>query len=220
MSRWRQFREFLALGADVIGVAIGLGVIVAAIVGLWNQASLHLGEPWLAMILLGVFLLAAGLAGRALRYLPSPPSHRGETPKSIVEKEPPQKSQEDVIEADLRHLVAERLHSIPLRPYETQIVVLILREAIQSLNNPPFISMQPGNEATDVQLSGKRRQSSDVNGEQMWHLPTKFKGAGGEGIIFSDQTLDTLTDLHKQVMSLRREVYDRYHKPTLPGRGH
>ncbi len=74
MSWSSRFRAFLALGADVIGVAIGLGVLVAAIVGLWNQASLHLAQPWLTLILIGVFLLVAGIAGRGLRYLPPPRS--------------------------------------------------------------------------------------------------------------------------------------------------
>src|SRR5260370_3658430 len=82
MSPWRRIREFLALGADVIGVAIGLGVIVAAVVGLWNQASLHLPEPWLTLILIGVFLSVAGSAGRAVRYLPMPNSPAVATPRA------------------------------------------------------------------------------------------------------------------------------------------
>jgi hypothetical protein len=49
-------------------------VIVAAIVAIWNQASLHIGQPWLTIILLGVFLVVAGLVGRGLRYLPQPAS--------------------------------------------------------------------------------------------------------------------------------------------------
>src|SRR5260370_30702015 len=72
MSRWHRIREFLAVGADIFAVATGLGVIVAALVGLLNQASLHIAEPWLAMILLGVFLVVAGLVARGLRYLPQP----------------------------------------------------------------------------------------------------------------------------------------------------
>jgi hypothetical protein len=76
--------------------------------------------------------------------------------------------------------------------------------------------MQPGNSATDVQFSGKRRRSGGSQGEQMWHLPTKFKGYCEQGIILSDQTIETLTDLHGRLMALRREVYRDYHPPVLP----
>jgi hypothetical protein len=76
MTRWKRIREFLAVGADVIAVAMGLGFIVTVIVGVWNQASVHLSQPWLTLLLIGVFLLVAGLAGRGLRYLPQPSSYR------------------------------------------------------------------------------------------------------------------------------------------------
>jgi hypothetical protein len=125
-------------------------------------------------------------------------------------------SQTDAVDTTLYRLAAERLGDIPLRPYEVLIVGHILRDAIQSLDNLPFASMQPGNEATDIQSTGERRRCSEGIGEQMWHLPTSFK-AYGAGIIRSDQTLDTLTDLHRRLMKLRREVYDKFHPPSFPG---
>ncbi len=48
----------------------------------------------------------------------------------------------------------------------------------------------------------------------MWHLPTTYKALCGGGIIRSDQTLNTLNDLHDRLIKLRQEVYDRYHPPT------
>ena len=144
-----------------------------------------------------------------------PGTHPVKTPAPTVELAVPA-SDEDSIEVDLRRLIAKRLDEIPLRGYETRIITLILRDAIQSLENLPFVSMQPGNSATDVQFTGARRRCSDPsNGEQMWHIPTKFKGLGG-GFILSDQTLETLDELHGRLMKLRQEVYDRYHPPTMP----
>jgi hypothetical protein len=120
----------------------------------------------------------------------------------------------DAVDVTLYRLAAERLSDIPLRPYEVLIVGHILRDAIQSLDSLPFTGMQPGNEATDIQSTGKRRQDI-TGGEQMWHLPTTYKGFGN-GTILSDQTLETLTDLHRRLMKLRREAYDKYHPPTMP----
>ncbi len=218
MFRWSRIRQFLAVSADVIGVAIGVGFIVTALAGVWNEASLHLRQPWLTLVLIGVFLLVAGLAGRAMRYLPQPAGNSVEKPDPTLKSTERNESDAGKIEADLLRLAKERLDDVPLRPYETQIVIHILRDAIQSLDQLPFNSMQPGNDATDVQFTGQRRRCSDSEaGEQMWHLPTTFKGLGGGGIILSDQTFDTLTDLHRRLMKLRREVYDRYHQPTLPG---
>jgi hypothetical protein len=125
-------------------------------------------------------------------------------------------SENEQIESDLRHRIAQRLADIPLRGCEIEIIVLILRDAIRSLDEVPFIGMQPGNSAADVQFKGKRRQSSEGIGEQMWEMPTKFRAYCSDGAILSDQTLDTLIDLHDRIMALRREVYDDYHPPSLP----
>ena len=125
-------------------------------------------------------------------------------------------SDNEQIESDLRHRIAQRLADIPLRGCEIEIVILILRDAIRSLDDIPFIGMQPGNSATDVQFKGKRRQSSEGIGEQMWEMPTKFRAYCSDGAILSDQTLDTLIDLHDRIMALRRDVYNDYHPPSLP----
>jgi hypothetical protein len=78
--------------------------------------------------------------------------------------------------------------------------------------------MQPGNDATEIQFTGQRRQCAEPGGgEQMWQISTIYK-AYGEGLIRSDQTLETLTDVHRRVMRLRQEVYDRYHPPATPAR--
>ncbi len=119
----------------------------------------------------------------------------------------------DPYEADLLVLI-EQLE-FPLRPCERQIVLRILRDAVQSLDNLPFLGIQPGNSAADVQPTGQRRKcSAKDEGEQMWHLPTTYKGLCDGGIIRSDQTRETLDDLHDRLIALRREVYNRYHPPT------
>jgi hypothetical protein len=119
--------------------------------------------------------------------------HLDEAPATVLATAPvtPEKDQ---IASDLRNRISQRLADIPLRGCEVEIVVLILREAVRSLDELPFVSMQPGNSATDVQFSGNRRSSSEGIGEQMWHLPTKFKGLCEDGKIHSDQTLGTLTN--------------------------
>lgn len=60
----RRVREILALGADVIAVATGVGLIVSAVVGVSLQASRLVPQPWLSILAAGVFLLTAGIAGR------------------------------------------------------------------------------------------------------------------------------------------------------------
>lgn len=47
-------------------------------------------------------------------------------------------------------------------------------------------------------------------------MPTKFRAFCSDGVIFCNETLDTLTDLHDRIMAFRCEVYNDYHPPLLP----
>jgi len=132
----------------------------------------------------------------------------------IAGPHPPQQSDPDPIMLDLSKLASERLEDVPLRGYERVMVLLILREAIENPDALPFLGIQPGNSVTDVVPSGQKRIGA--GGDELWQLPTKLK-AFGAGMILSDQTHDTLVDLHDRLMRLRREVYNRYHPPSVPG---
>jgi hypothetical protein len=136
-------------------------------------------------------------------------------PAPVVDTGPGSSGNEQ-IDSDIRRRIAQRLAGTQLRVCEIEIIVLILREAIRSLDELPFLSIQPRNSATDVKFSGKLRGAQEGIGEQMWHLPTKFRAYCEDGKIQSDQTLETLTELHSRLMALRREVYNDYHPPSMP----
>lgn len=64
-DQWgKRLRGLLAVGADIWTWAVGVGLVVSAVIGLWLQASRAAPQPWLAVIVVGVFLAVAGVSGR------------------------------------------------------------------------------------------------------------------------------------------------------------
>ncbi len=122
---------------------------------------------------------------------------------------PPTPGPEDAITLDILRIASERLADIPLRQHEILAIIYVLREAIDNIDALPF----SGIDATDI----KSREGERRSDAQVWYLPLETAKAYGGGILRSDETLSTLTELHKRLMALRREVWRRYHPPTAPG---
>lgn len=246
-----RFRSFLALGADVVGIATGVGAVVAAVVGFYLFAKSHLPQPWVSLLFLGIVLIAASAAGRLWYHLTSSKPDAGNQPptngpgqpaapppftgpyspgttrlrvelaenlqiirqfyaefESIAGPRPPTPGPEDAVTLDLLQIASQRLADIPLRRHEILAIIYVLREAIEDVDALPF----SGIDAMDIKSrEGERR--SDV---QVWYLPLTTAKAYGEGVLRSDESLSTLTELHKRLMALRREVWRRYHPPTAP----
>jgi len=232
----RKARELLALGADVLTVAAGGGLLIsalAAVVLLWTKIA---PVPLLAVLLLGIFLISAGVTGRLWyerteRRIAKPvaPTHSlglestvsgaGSGPVKLrreladnleairefyaeVEKIAGPRpagpaSGEDAVTVDLFRIATERLGDLPLRHHELLAIVHVLREAINNLDDLPF----SGNDAADIQFRTEWRTDT-----QIWYLPLTTAKAYGGGVIRSDETLSTLTEFHKRLLALRREV--------------
>lgn len=222
----------LAIG----GVFVGVGVPLALSA---HPPSDVLRNPWflggLVGIAVGVLMawwsLTLHLAHRHAEVYQAE-SPRGGPRTTRAPKDPPTaihptdaamaaRAKRDAEVTDhLNGLIAEHLGDIPLREGERQIVFHILRAARQSLGDSPFLSMQPGNAATDIQFNGRRRDCTDPEtgqqtetGEQMWYIQTNVRGTGVDGVLRSDETLGTLVKLHGAIQALREHVYDHYHPP-------
>lgn len=113
----------------------------------------------------------------------------------------------DRLETELRQTVGDRFGDLPLRESEIGALLHVLREAVTDLDNLPFT----GNDDADIKPRSEPRKNT-----QVWYLPLSTAKAYGDGIIRSDETVETLKELHKRLLAVRREVWNRYHPPVLP----